>query len=260
MRILYLSIFTLSFLTVDLVLADPFKPMNLPINEKITLKFRFTAGKEKSIIGREKFPEFQEISIKKISKDEKEYYEIIKKSKLFNGQSTESRSLIEIGEFLKTIEFNLKRKNQKEKEIDRVHTVLDDPSWKYPADIYTENEIDFLFRSLIHQNIKESNFHLRLADEVIMKVKLKVIKKEQIHVPLGDYMCFKIRMEPDIRSFVPMPQFIASIIQPLMPKFYFWFWEKEPYPLIKSDGQMGLLGSPRAISEIEKYENYENLK
>ncbi len=46
-------------------------------------------------------------------------------------------------------------------------------------------------------------------------------------------------------------------IVPLVPTWIYWFWEKEPYPLIQFERELGVIGSPKEINEIIEYQLFQ---
>ncbi len=254
--------FTLAslLLTFNLAVAEPFKPMIIPIAEERKDKTTLVNGKEKNkgaFIKTVKLPFLQERRIEKISINGKDYYQIKEYQKMFNDQVVEATSLVEIGDYLKAHSYHYVKRDPHGKDIEKLEVLYKNKSWNYSEDTYSIPMLILIFRSLIDQNIKETSFHLWLDDFAVFRMKLKVMGKEKIKVPLGDFTCVKIKMQPDARSILPIGEFFASLAQPFMPDFYFWFWEKEPYPLVKFDGSAGSPGAPRTVEEIIEYKDLQ---
>ncbi len=233
--------------------AKPFMPFSIPVIEERKSKFIVNRADDKK---KEKLPFQKEERVENISVNGTSYYQIKDNQKLFNGQVMETTSLIKIGECLKPISMKYLRRNPGGEEIERYEISFDDESWKYPEDTYSISMIPLIFRSVIDQHIKGTEFHIWLSDFIIFRMKIYTAGKERIHVPLGDFSCVRVNMEPDIRDIMSsLPKLVSRSIQPLMPGYSFWFWEEKPYPLIKFEGVLGPPGSPKTVEEVMEYNN-----
>jgi len=239
-------------LTVSVAFAERIKPLGFPIDEVGRAEFKVIGAekkKNKSIVKLEKLPSTEKQTIRMITKDGKDYYEIREEMQLFNEQHVQTTSLIEIAETLKPISYMLLRKSPEGDVIERWEVRLDVPSWNYPEDTYCTPAISLAFRSLIFHNEKETSLHLWRNDLTVVRMTLKVMGKDRIKIPLGEFSCYKIKMEPDVKSIIPVGSFLAALLQPFMPELYFWVSEKEPHPVLRAEGSFGPPGSPKMVME-----------
>ena len=233
--------------------VKPFVPFSIPAVEERKSKFTISKADAKK---KEKLPVQKEERIENISINGTKYYQIKENEKLHNGQVMETTSLIEMGEYLKPISMKYLRRNPGGEEIEKYEINFNDKSWEYPEDTYSISMIPFIFRSVVDQHIKGTEIHVWLSDFMIFQTKIYTAGKERIRVPLGDFSCVKVSMKPDISDILSsLPKLVARGIQPLMPEFSFWFWAENPYPLIKFEGVLGPIGSPKTVEEVMEYSN-----
>ena len=252
-------ILALLFLTFDPALAEPVKSMGITLAEKRQTKFtilKWDEKMERSGFKRGWIPSSQETMIEKISLDGKEYYQVKEKTELNNGQRLENTTLIENGEYLKPVSFASIKRNPAGEEIYNTGIRFDDPTWDLPDDTYPISMLSLIFRSLIDQNLKETDFHLWISEYTAWRIMIKIVGKENVRVPLGDFRCYKIEMITDVRDIFPFSELLAIILQPFVPKQYFWLGKEEPYPTVKFEGTLGPTGSIKAISELVGYEDF----
>ena len=88
-------------------------------------------------------------------------------------------------------------------------------------------------------------------------MKVKMMGKERIQISMGEFNCYKVKMEPDL-GIIPLG-FIGKLLFPivrwLLPDFYWYFDEEEPYPCIKFD----MPGSIRSVRNFLELTDYNNL-
>jgi hypothetical protein len=239
-------------LTVRIAFAEPIRPLGFPIDEVGKAEFKVIGAekkKNKSIVKLEKLPVMEKQTTRVITRDGKDYYEIKEEMRLFNEQHVQTTSLIEIAEALKPISYTLLRKSPEGEVIERWEVRLDAPSWNYPEDTYFTPAISLAFRSLIFHDVEETSLHLWQNDLTVVRMTLKVVGKDRIRIPPGEFPCFKIKMEPDVKSVIPVGNILATLLQPFMPELYFWVSEKEPHPVLRAEGSFGPPGSPRMVME-----------
>lgn len=256
MKILLSLILAWLSLTINLALAEPFKPMSTPYAGKGKAKFTVIgADKNKgSFVKPEKLQSFEEQTIEIVTQGEREYYQIKETMKLFNDQQVETTSLIEIGEYLKPISYNLIRRNPRGEVIEKWEFRFDDASWNYADDTYCTPALTLIILSFIDHEMEEASFHFWQNDQTIVRMKLKLKGKEQVRISAGEVSCYKIRMVVDVQSVMPVGKFLAFLIQPFMPESHFWVTEKEPRYIVKSEVALGQRGSPSIAGETVEIE------
>jgi hypothetical protein len=243
-------------LTVNIALAESIKPLGFPIDEVAKAEFKVIGAKKKhkSIVKLDKLPSVEKQTTRMITREGKDYYKIKEEMQLFNGQHVETTSLIEIAETLEPLSYKLLRKSPEGDVIERWEVRFDVPSWNYPEDTYCTPAVSLAFRSLIAHNMEETSFHLWQNDLTVVRMNLKVMGKESIKIPLGEFSCYRLKMEPDVKSVIPVGSILAALLQPFMPELYFWVSEKEPYPVLRAEGAFGPPGSPRMLMETVERE------
>lgn len=240
-------------LIVSSAVAEPFKPIGMPISEMGKARFTVIGAdrkKKSTVVKLDRLQSFEEQTIETLSRDGKQYFEIKEHMKLFNGQHVETSSLVEAGKILKQISFHLLRRSPGGEVLEKWEFRFDDPSWNYPDDVYAAPAVSLVFRSLIHQGMDEGSIHVWINDQGVIRMILKKMGKETIKVPLGEFVCHRIRMVPDVQSVLPVGKFLALLIQPFMPELDFWLWEKPPYPIVRAEGALGPPGSPSMLMEV----------
>ena len=245
------------FMTNSLVMAEPAAQSGKPIAEQGKARIRIMDAEKKERKGlfkKGKLPSSLEWETKTKSLDGKEYYQIRYRARLFNEQSMELTSLIEIGIPLQPTSHCFLRKDPGGTEIERHSIQFDNPSWDFPKDMYPIEWVSLVIRkNIVEPQKEEGTFHIWLSDFTVFRMKLKLLGKKNIQGPLGNMACYEVKMEPDIRSILSIGDFFAMLLQPLMPNFYFWFREEEPYPLVRFEGPLGPPGSPKGVMEVIEY-------
>ncbi len=252
MRIQFAVIVAAVFLATNLALAEPLKPNETPLVGTLKVKSTWINRGDKTKIGAinlDRFPSLAEIKMEVITLDGQAYYQIKENQTLFNNQRVEQITLIEIGEYLKTISYKRLRWSPEGKEIERISFCFDDPSWDYPDDTYGLSALHLIFYNVMSQDIKETSFFFWLADQQAFRMILKAKGKEQLTTPQGEFPHSKLKMEPDVRSVLPVSRFFARILQQFMPESYIWYYENESYISVKSEIALGP-GMPRMLIEV----------
>jgi len=246
MRLSFVFIPVSFLLTASITLAEPIRPLGFSIDEVGKAEFKVIGAKKKhkSIVKLDKLPSAEKQTTRMIRREGKDYYEIKEEMRLFNEQQVETMSLIEIAETLKPVSYKLIRKSPEGDVIERWEVRFDVPSWDYPEDTYCTPAVSLAFRSLISHNMKETSFHLWQNDLTVVRMTLKVMGKDQITIPPGDFSCYKIKMEPDVKSVIPVGSILAALLQPFMPELYFWVSEKEPHPVLRAEVSCNMRARP----------------
>jgi len=258
MRIHLPFILLFLLLPIKSMQAEPIKPLNIALGETTRSKLTLLGAEKnrgRSIVKLNKLQAYHEHSIETIEKKGKSYYQVRETMRLFNEQQVEIILLIEIGEYLRSISYHRLRKDSQGSVIENLQLRLDNPSWEYPEDIFCQPAIPIIFRSLIDNQIEESSFNYWQNDMAVIRMKIKILGKEEIKTVLGEFSCFKGQMVLDVRSVMPVGKFLAPLIQPFMPKTYIWLWANEPYQVLKTEVSLAPGGSVRLNGEVFEYED-----
>jgi len=241
-----------AFLMTTLARAEPLKPQETPMVGTFKVKATWIGRGEETRIGAinlDRFASFSEIRIDVVTIDGQAYYQIKESQTLFNNQHVELITLIEIGEYLKTTSYKRLRRSPEGREIERITFHFDDPSWDYPEDTYGMSALYLILYNVIRQDIKETSFYYWLADQQAFRMRIKAKGKERLTTPQGDLPHSKIKMEPDVRSILPVGKFLARILQPFMSESYIWYYENESSISLKAELALGP-GMPRMVIEV----------
>ncbi len=193
--------------------------------------------------------EYSQATLEIITHEGKEHYQIKEDQRLINGQILEVTSLVETGEYLRSVSRSHVRRNPKGEEVERWAVRLGDPSWGYPDDTYCLSAFNIVLASLLSHRVEETSIHLWLNDQAVTRMIIKTMGEEDIETDLGILPHLKIRMVPDIRSIVPVGRLMARLLQPLMPASYVWIWRGESNLSARLEMKMGP-GSPKMVSTI----------
>ena len=256
--------FYLPFILVSLLLpvnpaySGPIRPLSIVLDETFKAKLTLVGeerDKKRSMVKLEKLQAYAENSIEMITREGKNYYQIKENLTLFNEQKVETTSLIEIGDTLKTFSYKRLRRDPEGSVIEKLEVQFDNPSWDYPEDVFCQPAIMLVFKSLVDNGIKESSFSYWQNDMTVLRMKLKIMGREQIKTGLGEFSCYKGMMVLDVRDVLPIGKFLAPLIQPFMPKTYFWLSDNAPYQGVKTETSLAPGGSVGLSGEVFAYQD-----
>ncbi len=261
MKIMASIIVAAWLLSFDSGWAEPFRSLGFHLAEESKEEGYWEEGKGQDFQGLSKMVNLEKViftylerSVETISLEGKDHYRITEKQKMVNEQILESTYLVAVGEYLKPVSCDYVRRNPEGRVLRSGTIMFDDDSWDYPDDVYPIPLLSVVFRSLLEHDLEENSFNLWLDDIAIIPMKVRVLGRERIAVFQEERDCRKMVMELDIQRlpFGVFGRFIIRLFKPWMPEFHFWFWENEPYPLLKFVSP-GREDSPQHNSEVVEY-------
>jgi len=151
--------------------------------------------------------------------------------------------------------FDSRDRNPAGRILRRFEAVFDDPAADYPPDTYPVICLVQALRGLPFQEDESIPFHVWVAPTEIFRMYFDVIKQETIEVPAGTFTCFRGEVRPDIRTILPVGNFLASLLKPFIPRYHFWFSCEPSHPLVKFEGVLGGAGAAPHTVELVRIEN-----
>jgi hypothetical protein len=150
--------------------------------------------------------------------------------------------------------FQTRDTNPKGRVIRRFEAVFDDPALSYPPDTYPVYSILQVLRGMRFQEKTTVPFYIWAAPTEIFRMNFHIIRKETVEVPAGKIPCFYGEMKPDIRTIVPVGNFLAKLLAPFIPSYRFWFSCDPAHPLVKFEGVLGGAGAAPHTIELTRIE------
>jgi hypothetical protein len=144
--------------------------------------------------------------------------------------------------------------NPQGRVIRRFEAFFDDPALAYPPDTYPVYSILQVLRGMPFQENTTVPFYIWAAPTEIFRMTFDIIRKETVEVPAGKIPCYYGEMKPDIRTIVPVGNFLAKLLAPFIPRYHFWFSCEPSHPLVKFEGVLGGAGAAPHTIELMKIE------
>ena len=200
-------------------LAQPLGDPDIPHGQRLVYKFTTTY---KSTLFLREIKEREEVdeSIHLIECYEdggKRYYRINDTGTRINGYKFSHVTVLERGEHLTPVSFRASDTNPSGMAIRAMHAHFDDEALSYPKDTYPIFSAMTAIRGLDFTPGAKTAVHLWITPTEIFRIWLEAEEKETIEVPAGTFECYKVELKPDIRSIMPIGDFLASLIQPFIP-------------------------------------------
>ncbi len=131
-------------------------------------------------------------------------------------------------------------------------TYFDDPGHPFPLDLNHFSSLPMAVRGLDFEKGETNDLKIWFSSHFTpWKMNIVVEGKEKVRVPAGEFECYKVRLEGDLRAIFRKWYWVARMINPWIPKFYYWFDVNPPYPMVKFNGRFGPVGfSPVQVHEL----------
>ena len=152
------------------------------------------------------------------------------------------------------LSFETLDRNPEGRLIRGYQAVFDDPTMDYPPDTFPVISISQMLRGISFHEGNQVTFYLWITPTEIFRLYFDVIKEETIEVPAGEFHCFYGEMRPDIRTIMPVGNFLAKLLSPFIPKYRFWFAAEGSHPMVKFEGALGGAGATPHTIELTKIE------
>lgn len=251
-----LLLFVISILTVQTAQARPLGDPDIPHGQRLVYKFTTTY---KSTLFLKEIKEREEVDesihlIECYEEGGKRYYRVNDTGTRVNGYKFTHVTVLERGEHLKAISFRAADTNPSGTAIRAMHAHFDDEALSYPEDTYPIFAAMTAIRGLDFTPGARTAVHLWITPTEIFRIYLEVEEKETIEVPAGSFECYRVELKPDIRSIMPIGDFLASLIQPFLPTYHFWYSAGPSHPLVKFEGSLGGAGASETTIELKQIE------
>jgi len=100
---------------------------------------------------------------------------------------------------------------------------------------------------------RSASYEYVLMDASLVRLDLRVERRERVEVPAGSFDCYRVRMRPDVRSILPdLPRIVAAFASFFAPTPTFWITAGEPQTLVKFAGIIGPPRSPDVVIELAR--------
>ncbi len=131
-------------------------------------------------------------------------------------------------------------------------TYFDDPGHPFPPDLNHFFSLPMAIRGLDFENKESNDLQIWFSSHFTpWKMNIIVEDREKITVPAGEFECYRVRLEPDLKAIFHQWYWVARMINRWIPNFYYWFDVNEPYPMVKFVGRFGPVGfSPQQVHEL----------
>jgi hypothetical protein len=245
---------------VAIVLAAPharagmFSPPDIPDGEKLTYRavLQTTEEKKESFVSpREEVTKVTQI-ITRFTKNGRPYYRFFRAEQLAGGQINYYTYVFTDFEPFRFVVFEKRMQSTNGRVVKKEITYFDDPAYTSPPDLNHFFSIPMTLRGIQFQPGVTNDLLVWFSSHLTpWKMNVIVEGKESVTVPAGTFECWKVRVEPDLKAIFKDWYWIARIVKPWVPDFYYWFAAEAPYPLIKYQGTFGPEGvTPPQVQEL----------
>ena len=257
-RVTFFVLFVSIFVPSGLLYSGPFMDPHIPDGQTAFYRYETAEYPNKFLIdvkkGEEVVTSSSRVEIVHSQKGEK-IYRIHDAGSRQNGYRFEHVSELLAEKELKPLGFVARDRNPEGRVIREMKAVFDDPTLCYPTGTFPVFCLAQAMRGTTFSDEDRIVFYLWIAPTEIFRMSLEVIKKEKIEVPAGEILCYAAEMKPDIRTILPIGNFLAKLLQPFIPKYRFWFACDQSHPMVKFEGILGGAGAAKHTIELTRLEN-----
>ena len=118
----------------------------------------------------------------------------------------------------------------------------------YPENMMQIYVLEFALRGIDFNEGYADSFPVYLTSVNIINMDIKVTGKENVEVPAGKFLCWRVEMKPRLEDWVG--RVAANILRTFTPTYIFWFCIDEGHPLVKYQGTLGAIGAPVQVQEL----------
>jgi hypothetical protein len=234
--------------------AGMFSPPDIPDGEKLVYRARLETTeeqKESFVSPREEVTKVTQI-ITRFTKNGRPYYRFFRAELLAGGQINYYTYVFTDFEPFRFVVFEKRMRSKNGRVVKKEITYFDDPEYSSPPDLNHFFSIPMTIRGIGFKEGAQNDLLVWFSSHLTpWKMNVIVEGKESVTVPAGTFECWKVRVEPDLKSIFKDWYWIARIVKPWVPDFYYWFAEDAPYPLVKYQGTFGPVGvSPPQVQEL----------
>ncbi|MFC1889987.1 hypothetical protein ACFL4G_09535 [Thermodesulfobacteriota bacterium] len=257
MRLRNCALITLVLIwTVGTVAAEPLGDPDIPDGQRIVYSYDTTY---KSSIFLKDIKEMEEVrrsvnTIEHYEEEGKRFYRVRDRGMRANGYTFNHVTILERGGYLKPISFRASDSNPEGRIIREMFARFDDEALVYPEDTYPIFSSITAIRGLDFKPGSRAEVFLWLAPTEIYRIFIDVEAMETIVTAAGTFECYRLDLKPDIRAILPIGVFLASLLQPFLPEYYFWYSTEPSHPLVKFKGSLGGVGASYTVVELKEIE------
>jgi len=234
--------------------SGTFSPPDIPDGEKLVYKVGLETTEEKTesfVSPREEVTKVTQI-ITRFTKNGKPYYRFFRAEQLAGGQINYYTYIFTDFAPLRFVVFEKRMRSTNGRVVKKEITYFDDPEYTSPPDLNHFFSIPMTVRGMKFEPDAMNGLQIWFSSHLTpWKMNVIVEGKESVTVPAGTFECWKVRVEPDLKAIFKNWYWIARMVKPWIPDFYYWFAAEAPYPLVKYQGVFGPVGvSPPQVQEL----------
>lgn len=155
-----------------------------------------------------------------------------------------------VGEDVRPLRFVATDRNERGRVIRELEAVFDDPTLRYPDSTFPVFSLVQVMRGIPFETDRTVHFHIWITPTEIFLMSARVVRQETVEVPAGRIPCYVVEMKPDIRTILPVGNFLARLLGPFIPKYHFWFAERDSHVLVRFEGALGGAGAAKQTIEL----------
>jgi hypothetical protein len=122
------------------------------------------------------------------------------------------------------------------------------PVLGYPEDLLHTYVLEYAFRGVDFKEGYTNLFPVYFTGINIINMDIEVMGKEEVVVPAGKFVCWKVEMRPHLEDWVG--RVVANLLRSFTPNFIFWYSINEGHPMVKYQGILGAIGAPVQVQEL----------
>ena len=122
------------------------------------------------------------------------------------------------------------------------------PSLSYPEDLLYVYVLEFAFRGIDFKEGYINSFPVYFTSINIINMDIRVAGKEEVVVPAGKFLCWRVEMKPHLEDWVG--RVVANLLRSFTPSYIFWYSVGENHPMIKYQGMLGTIGAQVQVEEL----------
>lgn len=126
------------------------------------------------------------------------------------------------------------------------------PDNNYSEDLMHSYTLELAFRGLpLDKPGSKHEYNIWLPPGMIIPMVAKVRGKETLDTPMGKRECYKVEIAPNMSKF--LGPILGRLVQPLIPKYRFWFDVNGTHPILRYIGPLGkvnIIGVPDEVYVI----------
>ncbi len=241
---------------VETAAAEPMGDPDIPDGQRIV--YTYDTSYKSSFFLKE-IKEKEEVlesvnTIEFYGEEGKRFYRVRDRGRRVNGYTFDHVTILERGDYLTPISFRASDSNAEGRIIREMFARFDDEALVYPDDTYPIFSSITAIRGLDFKLGGRAEVFLWLAPTEIYRIFLDVDAIETISTAAGSFECYRLELKPDIRAILPIGNFLASLLQPFLPEYYFWYSTEPSHPLVKFSGSLGGAGASHTVVELKEIE------